>query len=125
MYQFTLMFSIFWEIALDFWPWLLLLAGSWLAGIALAMRQPRHFWRSALRMTAWLAAGVGVAVFLISPAVNRSSFANVSYWLDWANITGFASACVAAAFFWIWPWTVWACGHWKGNKNALCDASMA
>ena len=43
MYQLNLVFSIFWEIALAFWPWLLLLAGGWVAGIALALRQPRHF----------------------------------------------------------------------------------
>ena len=121
MYQLNLVFSIFWEIALAFWPWLLLLAGGWVAGIALALRQPRHFWRSALRMTALLAAGIGAAVFLISPTVNRSSFANVSYWVDWVNIIGFASACVVAAFFWIWPWTVWACSNRKGKINRPCN----
>ena len=83
--------------------------------------EAERFWRSALRMTAWLAAGVGGAVFLISPAVNRSSFANVSYWVDWANIIGFASACVVAAFFWIWPWTVWACSNRKGKINRPCN----
>ena len=74
----------------------------------LAARQPRALWRQAIRPTALLALVIGVVVFLISPMLNRSTFANADYWVDWANLFGFAGACVAAAFVWLWPMMVWA-----------------
>ena len=107
MYQIILVLAIFWEIALTLWPWLLALALVWVVALVLAARQPRALWRQAIRPTALLALAIGVVVFLISPMINRSTFADVAYWVDWANLIGFAGGCVAAAFVWLWPMIVW------------------
>ena len=113
MYEIILTLNILWEIALTLWPWLLGLAVIWLIALALAARQPRSRWIATIRPTAILAIAVGVVVFLISPTINLATFADATYWVDWANLIGFAAGTAAGAFVWLWPIVVWASGKIK------------
>lgn len=103
MYEIWLVMNIVWEIALGFWPLLLLGALAWLVLMALAWRRPAAHWRSAWPMAAVIAVGAAVSGFLVVPMATRSSLQELAYWVDWANLASIALGIGAAALAFAWP----------------------
>lgn len=100
MYEIWLALNIAYEIALPFWPYIAVALGLWLVLLRVA---GRRLDRRAL--TAALAVGVATAVlaFLALPALSRSSFADMGYWVDWLNLLGLAAGCGAVAALLAFP----------------------
>ena len=87
MYEIWLAMNIVYEIALSVAPWLAVLLLVWLALLVLARKRlSLCALRPALALTA-LVAGV---LFFALPALTQSSFANMGYWVDWANLLAVA-----------------------------------
>ncbi len=103
MYEIWLVLNILWEIALGVWPLLAAAALAWVVLMILAARRPGACWRSAWRPAIVVAALVAVAAFLLVPGGTRSSLANLSYWVDWANLAAIALGFGAAAGAFVLP----------------------
>lgn len=87
MYEIWLAMNIVYEIALSVAPWLAVLLLVWLVLLVLARKRlSLCALRPALALTA-LVAGV---LFFALPALTQSSFANMGYWVDWANLLAVA-----------------------------------
>lgn len=97
MYEIWLAINIVYEIALTIWPLLALALLVWLALL----------WTAGARLGRGVGAALGVGalvalVLLVSvPSLTHSSFANMGYWVDWANLLAIALGlgAVAAVFF--------------------------
>ena len=94
MYELWLVMNIVYEIALGIWPLLALLLIVWL-GMLVAARG-RMGMRQATR-AALLGLVVAVALFFSVPTLTQSSFANMGYWVDWANLLAVALGLGALA----------------------------
>ena len=91
MYEIWLVLNILWEIALGVWPLLAVGAIVWVVLMVMAARRQDVCWRSAWRTALAVAVLTGVASFLLVPGWSRSSLANLSYWVDWANLGAIAA----------------------------------
>ena len=97
MYEIWLVLNIVWEIALGVWPVLAIGAVVWIALMVMAARRQDVGWRSAWRTALVVAVLVGAASFLLVPGWSRSSLANLSYWVDWANLAAISAGFGAVA----------------------------
>ena len=100
MYELWLMLNIVYELALAVWPWLLALVVLWLLLMARA-RGGR--WRASLPGAIALGLALAVFAFFVTPVWNKSSLAEMKYWVDWANLLGIAAACGVAGVALAWP----------------------
>ena len=97
MYEIWLVINIVYEIALTIWPLIALALVAWLVLLWLARGRGGGAGR---------AVGVGavlaVLLFATVPSLTNSSFANMGYWVDWANLLAVALGLgtLAAVFFW-------------------------
>jgi hypothetical protein len=103
MYEIWLGMNIVWEIALGFWPLPAVGAVSWLVLMALAWRRPAPHWRSAWPMAAGVAVAAAVIGLLVVPATSRSSLHELTYWVDWAILSGIALGVGVATLALAWP----------------------
>ena len=98
MYEIWLAINIVYEIALTMWP-LLALALAMLLGLLFVARG-----RSG---GAGAAVGVGalaaVVLFFTVPSMTNSSFANMGYWVDWANLLAVAGGLGTLVAVLVWP----------------------
>lgn len=90
MYEIWLALNIAYEIALSLWPYIAVGVGGWLVLLLVA---GRRLGRHAVLPSLAVGATVAVLAFLALPAMSRSSFADMGYWVDWANLLGLAVAC--------------------------------
>jgi L-cystine uptake protein TcyP (sodium:dicarboxylate symporter family) len=99
MYEIWLMLNIVYEVIQESAAVVVSLTVLWLALMALARQKLR--WETVPRsILLGLSAGL---VFLIAlPGILASSFADMGYWVDWANLIGLAAAggALVAAFAW-------------------------
>lgn len=100
MYEIWLALNIVYEIALGFWPALLILLLVWLA-VMVANR--KGLASVPLTRPLLIAVGVAITVGLALPPLTRSSFDNFGYWVDWANWLAMAAGAGMAAAVWVWP----------------------
>lgn len=99
MYEVWLMLNIVYEVMRDMATVVLSLTGLWLALMFLARQKLR--WETVPRsLVIGLAAALIFVVLL--PGILASSFADMGYWVDWANLIGLAAAggALVAAFAW-------------------------
>ena len=87
MYEIWLAMNIVYEIALSVAPWLAVLLLVWLVLLVLARKRLSL---CALRPALVLTALVAGVLFFALPALTQSSFANMGYWVDWANLLAVA-----------------------------------
>ena len=87
MDEIWLAMNIVYEIALSVAPWLAVLLLVWLALLVLARKRLSL---CALRPALVLTALVAGVLFFALPALTQSSFANMGYWVDWANLLAVA-----------------------------------
>lgn len=100
MYEIWLVINIVYEIALSIWPVLALALAAWLA-MVWAARAPLARGGCAVNALG-LGAAVALLLFFSVPSLTNSSFANMGYWVDWANLAAVALGlgALAAVFFW-------------------------
>jgi len=103
MYEVWLVLNILWEIALGIWPLLLGAIVVWVLLMAMALRRPCARWRAGLPLALAGGAIVAVAAFLLVPGSTRSSLAEMSYWVDWANLVAIAAGFGGVAALFAWP----------------------
>jgi hypothetical protein len=103
MYEVWLVLNILWEIALGIWP--LLLGGIVMWGVLMvtALRRPGARWRAGMPLALTAGAIVAVTAFLLVPGGTRSSLAELSYWVDWANLAAVAVGFGTVAALIAWP----------------------
>jgi hypothetical protein len=100
MYEIWLMMNIVYEISLSYWLLITVCVVLWLA-LMWAART-----RLSLRLIP-LALGLGavatIVAFLALPAINKSSFADMGYWVDWVNLVSWALTAGVLALFYAFP----------------------
>lgn len=102
MYELWLTLNIVWELARAAAPLVLAALGLWLAVIGTAAFR-RARWRQALAPAAGLALLAALGVFATLPSLTRSSFGELRYWVDWANLAAIAVAGGAIMLAYAWP----------------------
>ena len=119
MYEIWLVINIVYEIALTIWPLIALALVAWLVLLWLARGR---------RGGAGAAVGVGavlaVLLFATVPSLTNSSFANMGYWVDWANLLAVALGLGTLAAVFFWPLMALLKGKARTvlrHKNALRD----
>ncbi|ODT36846.1 MAG: hypothetical protein ABS55_04905 [Lautropia sp. SCN 70-15] len=60
-------------------------------------------WRRGLPLAIGLGVLAAVAAFALLPSLTASSFGNVAYWIDWANLAAMALGIGGAAALLAWP----------------------
>jgi len=100
MYEIWLAMNIVYEIALSAWPALALALALWL-GLLWAARA--RLGGQALRPALAVGALAAVALFFTVPALTQSAFANMGYWVDWANLLAIALGLGLLAALFAWP----------------------
>lgn len=106
MYEIWLVLNIVYEIALSIWPALLLIALVWVA-LLVAARQ--RLSARAFKQACVFGSLVAFMLAISLPALTQSSFANMGYWVDWANLLGVAAGLGAAAALLMWPLAALVC----------------
>ena len=87
MYEIWLAMNMGYELAPSVAPWLAVLLLVWLVLLVLARKRLSL---CALRPALVLTALVAGVLFFALPALTQSSFANMGYWVDWANLLAVA-----------------------------------
>ncbi len=102
MYEIWLVMNIVWELALANAPLLLAALLLWVILLAAALRR-RPRWGAALPPALLVGVAVAVLAFLAVPTALKSSFGDMGYWVDWANLLAIACGFGAAALAFAWP----------------------
>ncbi|MBS7351308.1 MAG: hypothetical protein KIG95_14395 [Comamonas sp.] len=112
MYEIWLVLNIVYEIALSIWPTLLVLLLIWLVLLVVARKRLNS---CAIRPAMMLAAVVAVVLFFATPALTKSSFSEMGYWVDWANLLGVAAGFGVAAGVFFLPIAALVCPRCKAK----------
>lgn len=100
MYEVWLMMNIVYEIMLETLALVLGALGLWLALMVVARR---HLAFQTIRPSLYLGIAAAAILTLLLPSLIKSSFADMSYWVDWANLLGIAFAGGAGVVAFAWP----------------------
>lgn len=111
MYEIWLTLNILFELGMQYLPAVIGTVVLWLALMLFAATRPGAGWKKALA-PAFIIGLIATAItFSITPAMTKSSFANMGYWVDWMNLFFYAAAFGAVAAALAWP--IAACLHRK------------
>jgi len=111
MYEIWLMLNIVWEIALEQWALLLVVAVLWLALMGASWRSAGTHWRAALLPALGVGAVTAIVAALLLPGLTRSTLSEMGYWVDWATLLGLAAAVGAVVAAFAWPLLAWRSGR--------------
>lgn len=100
MYEVWLMLNIVFEIVLDALGTVLVILLAWLVLMTLARQRLRT---ETIRSSLVIGVVATVVLGAVLPAVLASSFADMGYWVDWANLLGVAGAGGAIITAFAWP----------------------
>ncbi len=103
MYEIWLTLNILFELGLAYLPAVLGTALLWLVLMGLAATRGNAGWRKATKPALAIFVVVTAITFFITPGMTKSSFANVSYWVDWGNLFLYAAAFGAVGAALAWP----------------------
>jgi hypothetical protein len=103
MYEIWLVLNILWEMAVGSAAAVLGALALWVVLMVAALRRRGARWGAGLPLA--LLAGVVVAAlaFVVVPAAVGSSFGDMGYWVDWANLAAIAAGFGAVAVAFAWP----------------------
>ena len=97
MYEIWLAMNIVFELGLMYLPVVIGVAALLIVLFAIAIVRGRPAWCAAVKT----AIGVGVllliAAFVLTPGMTKSSFENMGYWVDWANLFAISAGFGAVA----------------------------
>ncbi|TXL64675.1 hypothetical protein [Zeimonas arvi] len=100
MYEIWLALNIVFELALAHKG---LVIGYLAALLALLLAARSGAWRRGLPLAVALGLLVAMAAFALLPSLTASSFGNVAYWIDWANLAAIALGIGGGAALLAWP----------------------
>lgn len=100
MYEIWLALNIAYETALLLWPYIAVGLGLWLVLLRVA---GHRLGRRAVAPALAVGAAAAVLAFAALPALSRSSFADMGYWVDWANLLALALASGAVVALFAYP----------------------
>jgi hypothetical protein len=103
MYEIWLTLNILFELGLQYLPNVVGTLVLWLMLMLFAATRPGVGWRPALRPAFAVGVIVTAITFFITPAMTKSSFDNMGYWVDWMNLFFYAAAFGAVAAALAWP----------------------
>lgn len=103
MYEIWLVLNILWEMALGSAALVLSGLGLWGVVMIAALRRRGVRWGAGLPLALLVAAVVAALAFVAVPAAIDSSFADMGYWVDWANLAAIAAGVGAVALAFAWP----------------------
>jgi hypothetical protein len=100
MYEIWLMINIVFEIALSYWLPTTLGAALWLGLMWLARKRLSA---QVVPLSLALGAVAAVVAFFALPAINKSTLADMGYWVDWVNLGSWALTAGALAVLAVIP----------------------
>ncbi|WEN42288.1 hypothetical protein CKCBHOJB_01875 [Thauera sp. GDN1] len=103
MYEIWLTLNILFELALQYLPAVVGTAVLWVALMGLAASRGNAGWGKALKPALVIFVVVTAITFFITPAMTKSSFANMGYWVDWGNLFLYAAGFGGVAAALVWP----------------------
>lgn len=103
MYEMWLTLNILFELGLQYLPVVVATAVLWVVLIGVAASRGRPGWGKAIKPAVVAFVVVTAITFFITPGLTRSSFANMGYWVDWANLFLYAAAFGGVAAALVWP----------------------
>lgn len=103
MYEIWLAMNIVYELALANSGLVLAYLLALGALLLLGLSTRGAGWRHALPMAIFVGAVVAIGAFLLLPGLSKSSFSELRYWLDWANLAAMAAGFGGAAALLVWP----------------------
>ncbi|AWI74094.1 hypothetical protein CEW83_01695 [Parazoarcus communis] len=97
MYEIWLAMNIVFELGLMYLPVVISVAALLIILFGIAIVRGRPAWCGAVKP----AIGVGlialIGAFLLTPGMTKSSFENMGYWVDWANLFAISAGFGAVA----------------------------
>lgn len=103
MYEIWLALNILFELGMQSLPAVIGIAVLWLALMIFAATRPGAGWKKAIAPAFVIGVIATAITFFITPAMTKSSFANMGYWVDWMNLFFYAAAFGAVAAALAWP----------------------
>ena len=103
MYEIWLIINTFYELALANLGLVLVTLILWLVLMVIAMFTKRLPWRKGIKPAILIGMVLWVFYFVMMPGWTKSSFANVTYILDWLTLGGVTTAFAALSALFIWP----------------------
>ena len=100
MYEIWLALNIVFELALANKG---LVIGYLVLLLVLLLAARAGAWRRGLPLAIAVGVLVGVAALALLPSLTASSFGNVAYWIDWANLAAISLGFGGAAALLAWP----------------------
>ena len=100
MYEIWLALNIVFELALANKG---LVIGYLVVLVVLLLAARSAAWRRGLPLAIAVGVLAALAAFALLPSLSASSFANVAYWIDWANLGAIALGLGGAAALLAWP----------------------
>ncbi|HRP67756.1 MAG TPA: hypothetical protein PLF79_16895, partial [Thauera sp.] len=90
MYEIWLALNILFELGMQSLPAVIGIAVLWLALMIFAATRPGAGWKKAIAPAFVIGVIATAITFFITPAMTKSSFANMGYWVDWMNLFFYA-----------------------------------
>jgi len=109
MYEIWLTLNILFELGLMYLPVVVGTAALWLVLMVVAARRGKPAWCKAIKPAIVVGLAVTAITFAITPGLTQSSFANVSYWVDWGNLLLYAASFGAVGAALAWPLAATMC----------------
>lgn len=103
MYEIWLIINTFYELALANLGLVLAMLIVWLVLMVIAAVKKAQPWKQGIKPALLVAAVVWVISFIMVPGLTRSSFANVTYIIDYMVVAGLALVCAGLAAAFVWP----------------------
>lgn len=103
MYEIWLALNILFELGMQSLPAVIGIAVLWLALMIFAATRPGAGWKKAIAPAFVIGVIATAITFFITPAMTKSSFANMGHWVDWMNLFFYAAAFGAVAAALAWP----------------------
>jgi len=103
MYEIWLTLNILFELGLQYLPAVIGTVVLWLTLMIFAATRPGAGWKKAIAPAFVIGIIATAITFFITPAMTKSSFANMDYWVDWMNLFFYAAAFGAVAAALAWP----------------------
>lgn len=110
MYEIWLVINILWELVLENAAPVVGIVLVWVLLTALALRRRDAGWGRALPLAIGVGAAVTALAFVLVPPAVGSSFADMGYWVDWANLVAIALGVGGVAAAVAWPLGALRCG---------------
>lgn len=103
MNEILLSLNIVWELALANSGLAIGYAAIVVALALIASRAGATAWRRGRPAAVFAGLVVAIAAFALVPSLSASSFAELRYWVDWANLAAIAAGFGAAGALFVWP----------------------